>query len=199
MNGFERRRQAKKNAIIAAAYDLFSKDGIEAVKMTDIARKASVSKVSIYNFFGSKEELARQVMYDFLDKNLLEFEQLLARELSFKEKLEMVYEKKIDALTQVNEGFYKTLSSPKMQEYLGTYYETKIMPLVMEFIEQGRREGYIDRGFSHEALIIYYECLKGLPSMSLDKRVRIDLIKLILYGFRGKQPGDVATQPLDSA
>ncbi len=63
MNGFERRRELKKKSILQAAYDLFSARGIKDVGIAEIAQKAAVSQVSIYNFFDSKENLVRQAMF----------------------------------------------------------------------------------------------------------------------------------------
>ncbi len=185
MNGFEKRRQEKKSAILDAAQDLFVKKGIDAVKITDIAREACVSKVSIYNYFGSKEELARQVLCGILENSLIEFKEFLERDISFKEKFEILYEVKI-GVTDTHESFYKLLSSPKMQQYLSKYYETKSKPLLLEFIEQGKREGYIDRELSNEALLLYYESSKIIASVKNDKKLRSNLIKLYFYGFRGK-------------
>ncbi len=185
MNGFEKRRQEKKDAILAAARDLFVKNGIDVVKITDVAREARVSKVSIYNYFGSKEELSRQVLCNILENSLIEFKEFLERDISFKEKFEILYEVKI-GVTDTHESFYKLLSSPKIQQYLSEYYETKSKPLLLEFIEQGKREGYIDRELSDEAILKYYESSKIIATVTNDKKMRSDLTKLFFYGFRGK-------------
>ena len=52
--------QLKKQNIIlaeAAACKLFCEQGIESVKMTDVARKAQVSIASLYRYFDTKEKL----------------------------------------------------------------------------------------------------------------------------------------------
>lgn len=189
MNGFEKRRQEKKKAILTAAFELFNKDGLDAVTMIDIAKKAQVSKVSIYNYFGSKEELARQVLYDFMDRKLLEFiRNFLKSDLPFKEKLDIIYRLKIDSAEMLHESLFnnKILLSPKMQQFLNSYYETKSKPLFIEFIEQGKREGEIDSNLSNEALLVYFESFKNISAMSLNKKQLIDLAKLIFYGLKGR-------------
>lgn len=50
-------------SILQTAIELFSVWGIKAVSIAEIAQKANVSQVSIYNFFGSKDNLAKQVIY----------------------------------------------------------------------------------------------------------------------------------------
>lgn len=191
MNGFEKRRQRKKNAIIAAAFELFRKEGIDAVRVTDIAKKAGVSKVSIYNYFVSKEELARQVLRDFMDKKLLEVKRFMESELSFKEKFEISYRMRMGTIGEVNaeliSDYYKMMSSPEMQEFIKTYYETNTRPLIMELIEQGKREGDVDPDLSNEAVLIYIEAFRDLAlSKSMDKNLLIDLTRLIFYGLKGK-------------
>lgn len=185
MNGFEKRRQEKKDAILAAARDLFMKKGLDTVKITDIAKKACVSKVSIYNYYGSKDELARQVLCAILENSLLDFKKFLKRDISFKEKFEILYEIKI-GVTETHESFYRLLSSPKMQQYLSEYYEAISKPLLIEFIEQGKQEGYIDSKLSNEALLMYYESSKIIASIEADSKLRSELTRLFFYGFRGK-------------
>jgi len=188
MNGFEIRTREKKDAIKAASFELFNKYGFDAVKITDIAKKARVSKVSIYNYFGSKEELARQVLTDFMDKKLLEFKSSLDGNSSFKEKFEILYKLKITTAENLHESLFsdKILRSPKMQQIINTYYETKSKPLFFQLIEQGKREGDIDPDLSNEALLTYIESFMDITSLTLDKKQLIDLAKLIFYGFRGK-------------
>jgi len=48
--------------ILAAATDLFSEAGFDAVSMSAIARRAGVSKANVFHHFGSKEDLYLEVM-----------------------------------------------------------------------------------------------------------------------------------------
>lgn len=188
MNGFEIRTQEKKDAIKAASFELFNQYGFDAVRITDIAKKARVSKVSIYNYFGSKEELARQVLTDYMDKKLLEFKNSLDSNLSFKEKFKFLYKLKITTAENLHESLFsnKILRSPKMQQFINAYFETKSKHLFFKLIEQGKREGDIDPDLSNEALLTYLEYFMDITSLTLDKKQLIDLAKLIFYGFRGK-------------
>lgn len=188
MNGFEKRREGKKSAILAAACELFNQNGIDAVRITDIARKACVSKVSIYNYFGGKEGLVRQVFCAVKDKELLNFSRIVGSDLSFKEKFEMYYRSKIIVANELHESLldHKILSSPQMQQFIDTYFETKGKPLLIEFIEQGKREGDIDRELSTESILLYLESFKDLSLIPLEKKHLIDLAKLVFYGLRGK-------------
>ena len=57
MDGFQRRREQKKESIRRAALDLFGVHGIKKVSVNDVARRAGVSPVTIYNYYGSKQGL----------------------------------------------------------------------------------------------------------------------------------------------
>jgi len=59
---------AKRDAIIAAAADLFSKMGFEAVAIDAIAEQAGVSKMTIYSHFGDKETLFENFVKSISDE-----------------------------------------------------------------------------------------------------------------------------------
>lgn len=63
-NRLGRREQAKderRTRIVAAARDLMREAGVDAVSMKQVAARADVSLSTIYNLFGSKEEVFAQV------------------------------------------------------------------------------------------------------------------------------------------
>ncbi|GLH95429.1 TetR/AcrR family transcriptional regulator [Phytohabitans aurantiacus] len=63
------RAERKRHAIVDAARDIFIRHGYE-VGVDTIAAEAGVSKVTIYNHFGSKEALFIAVIVDALDEAL---------------------------------------------------------------------------------------------------------------------------------
>lgn len=56
--------------IIDAALEAFSEHGFNAAKLDDIARRAGVSKGTIYLYFASKEELFKAVVHDIVGAQL---------------------------------------------------------------------------------------------------------------------------------
>ncbi|MEU5112927.1 TetR/AcrR family transcriptional regulator [Streptomyces longwoodensis] len=63
------RAELKRHAIVRAARELFLRDGF-GVGMDAIAAEAAVSKVTVYNHFGSKEGLFTAVITSALDEPL---------------------------------------------------------------------------------------------------------------------------------
>jgi len=69
MSEFRTRDKSKKRAVILeGAIDVFIDMGYELTSMDKIAETAGVSKKTIYNHFGSKENLFQAIVYDFLDQ-----------------------------------------------------------------------------------------------------------------------------------
>jgi AcrR family transcriptional regulator len=68
MTAVEARRERKKIAvraqILSTAIDLFSRRGLEAVTIDEIAAAADVGKGTIYNYFATKEDIVVAFMAD---------------------------------------------------------------------------------------------------------------------------------------
>lgn len=63
----------KHEDIIRAASSLFFNEGYELTSMETVARKANVSKLTIYSHFADKEALFKEVVWQRCDKRALTF------------------------------------------------------------------------------------------------------------------------------
>ncbi len=68
MNGFQKRREQKKQQILRSLHNMIMNRNFQEIGVREIAKEAGVSPASIYNFFGSKEELAKQIFYHLMKK-----------------------------------------------------------------------------------------------------------------------------------
>lgn len=59
---WERRKDARPQELLAAAIDLFVERGFAATRLEDVARRAGVSKGTLYLYFENKEELFKAVV-----------------------------------------------------------------------------------------------------------------------------------------
>jgi AcrR family transcriptional regulator len=64
----KREKDQRRSAILNAARKLFFEKGFRYVTVENIARKAELSKGSIYLYFSSKEEIYTQILLDDIDK-----------------------------------------------------------------------------------------------------------------------------------
>jgi AcrR family transcriptional regulator len=60
----ERKKAAARTHILSTAIDLFSRRGIDAVTIDEIAAAADVGKGTIYNYFATKEDIVVAFMAD---------------------------------------------------------------------------------------------------------------------------------------
>jgi AcrR family transcriptional regulator len=58
---WRRRKEARPGEIVEAALAVFAEKGFAAAKLDDIARRAGVSKATLYLYFETKEEIFRAV------------------------------------------------------------------------------------------------------------------------------------------
>ena len=59
---WERRKQARPQELLAAAIDLFVERGFAATRLEDVARRAGVSKGTLYLYYANKEDLFKAVV-----------------------------------------------------------------------------------------------------------------------------------------
>jgi len=64
----KRERENRKNAILKSARRLFFEKGFKTVTVESIAKKAELSKGSIYLYYNSKEEIYTQILLSDIDK-----------------------------------------------------------------------------------------------------------------------------------
>lgn len=196
MNGFERRKEQKKESIRRAALELFKLYGFEKVTINDIARSANVSQVTIYNHFGSKEELVREIMKTLLKTLLEKYRDTIKGEGTFIDKLEVLVFDKIEMLIQYQGEFAQKMIrvDPEIQQFFDDTWWQEVNQLTKDLFEEGKREGYVDPDMSDDALLVYYEILRrgilassSLVDVAQNTKLIRDLKMLFRYGMVGKK------------
>lgn len=57
----ERKKADTRRALVDAASELFAERGVQATTMDDIARAAGMSRTSVFNYFGHKEQILCEI------------------------------------------------------------------------------------------------------------------------------------------
>ncbi|MFC6650687.1 TetR/AcrR family transcriptional regulator [Paenibacillus rhizoplanae] len=194
MNGFEKRRQKKKEQILQSLTKLIMTRNFKEIGVREIAQQAGVSPASIYNFFGSKEMLAKEVFYYEMDSTGTDFIQMINSDLPFKEKMERMYELSVNNQESLNSEGMKNFmfEDPAFKEHVEQYAGEVIIPEIMKLIEQGQAENQINGGVSAEAIMMYMQgliAMMGNPSIAekLTVDMRKELGNLFFYGIFGKK------------
>lgn len=194
MDGFERRRELKKKDILEAALELFMKYGVQKVSIAEIAKEANVSQVTIYNYFDSKNNLIHLVFKFYVDQIWDEMKVLLASNLPYEDKIkQMISFEKNMANHSMNNKFFQDLLKDYAtgQSYVEEVYLKEGLPLLIEFVNDGKNQGFIDPSLSNEAILFYLQMFQEY--MQRDDVVHTllplseDLTKLFFYGIVGKK------------
>lgn len=193
MDGFEKRRKQKKRDILEAALALFMEYGIQKVSITEIAKKANVSQVTIYNYFESKDNLVRLVFKFYVDEIWDEQKHLLVNDLPFNEKIKKIIFEKGIAANQISERFFQDFMKDYAsgQSYVEEVYQKEALPLFIKLFNEGREQGYIDSEISDEAILFYLkmfqEYLQREDVAIMTLPIAEDLTKLFFYGITGRK------------
>jgi len=197
MKGFEYRKVQKKESIRQAAMELFKVFGFKKVSINDIAGKADVSPVTIYNHFGSKEGLVREVIKTQFLSMVEKYRAIIDGEGSFPEKLEAIIFDKTEIATQFHGELARTLFQDdlEMKHFVETLWQNDINQLTIDLFEEGKREGYVNTKLSQEALLLYLEILRNgvsgssalLANMTPNIKLVRELNFLFMYGLVGKK------------
>ncbi|AST91654.1 TetR/AcrR family transcriptional regulator [Sutcliffiella cohnii] len=194
MDGFQRRKEEKMNNILEAALQLFMEFGIQKVSISQIAKKANVSQVTIYNYFDSKHNLIREVFIYYTDNVTLEFEKLINSELPFPDKIKQIIFNKKKAANQLHEELYEYFLKEYREEgnHLQKLYAEKVLPQIMSFFEDGKKEGFINKNLSNEAILFYFQMMtdyfKKEETYQQLLPLTEDIMQILFYGILGKDP-----------
>jgi AcrR family transcriptional regulator len=193
MNGYEKRTKLKKDSIISAAWELFSNRGITDVSISEIASNANVSQVSIYNYFGDKNTLAKEVLVFYLDKAIKGYDEILEKEIPFSEKLRIIMEKKHEMTTELsNSAISKHAWEDKtLQQVYKEAVNSKAISVYMKFIELGKKEGVIDKAIPNDAILAFLlssvSIIEQSDYLKTSPEYKNGILNLFFYGLLGRE------------
>ena len=157
------------------ALELFDQYGFDRVTVTEIAEKAHVSKVSIYNFFESKDNLRRIIIKDMLDDSVEKIKSLIAKEGNFIEKIEEYIQIRTWYYGKYTLRFFfeAVESDPELRQYLENFNAAS-KNLLMTFIEEGKDSGVFSPDASNDAIEIYIDMIQTYLMHNKEIRDRLE-------------------------
>jgi AcrR family transcriptional regulator len=191
MDGFERRKEQSKESIRKAAGELFAKFSVGKVSINDIARKAGVSQATIYNNFGSKDGLIQDYIQTVANGYFEHFREISKANKPYAEKVEDVVQYMIE-MGESGSGYddVEIMNNPRFKQFVDSLLN-QVRTLFLEFIREGKREGYDNQDISDEAMEAYIEIFtQGIntnPELHArthhDPKLFHDLLMIMLYGL----------------
>lgn len=85
-------KPSARERLLAAADELFYREGVQSVGIDRVVQKAGVAKASLYNLFGSKEELVQAYLDGRLEASREQVERTLTRFRTPRERLLGVFD-----------------------------------------------------------------------------------------------------------
>ncbi|RAR45743.1 TetR/AcrR family transcriptional regulator [Paenibacillus sp. MDMC362] len=196
MNGYERRKHKKIEQIYAVAFQLFSRHGYQKVSVNEIAQQAGVSPATIYNYFGTKDQLYMDMIMDWTDKQLAVYERILDSRRTFAEKTREIMLLEAKNLTFLSEEFrnFQTSEERGISQAIQQYSEEKVKNFFMKFVALGKQEGYIHKDQAEEVTMLYFSMFMHELGRRWDSDNRENvngsmetLMELFFYGLAGQK------------
>jgi AcrR family transcriptional regulator len=192
-------REEAKSRILETATRVFSEKGYHETTMEDVAEGMGVSKGALYLYFGSKEELFREICKaapTILGETLRSSftgDDLVASSKAFFEKM---MKHSFDELGLNFETLAEASRNATIRKILEESYE-KVSDVLISFLEKLKKEGKISRGIDSRSLartlIAVYDGLLASLFMgnSPEEAIKLweDSIRFLMYGIA---PGRVS-------
>lgn len=204
ITSYQLRKERSKEAISQAAMELFKLHGIKRVSISDIASKAHVTPATIYNHFGNRDRLIREVLKSSITSFARKYTALIESDLSFIEKLERITLEKNEyrGLLQGLPIYY-----PDTYQLIKDAYEENFNSLMDRFFKQGRQEGYLNTNASTKAILMYTEIFqRGVAAspelaneITSDAKIMKEISSLYLYGLIKQSGKDITDKIKEEA
>ncbi len=149
----------KYKALMAGARELFWKHGFKRVSISEICKKAGISKMTFYRYFPNKAELAKAIFELEVSKGQTQFKEIIQSERSPAEKIRDLLLLKFESTRFI---------SP---EFLNDFYLDSSSDL-KEFVKNKTREAW-------EVLKDDYK--KGMEQGLFRKDINLDLLIRVQY------------------
>ena len=193
MNQYQKTTEKKKQAIVQAALRLFKDKGFKQTSIKSIAEAAEVSPVSIYNYFGSKDNLVTLCVNDLFEEITQQAEDILKSNLAFNTKLDQALDLCQEKMSQQISDYFqdKMVEDSVFSTLLTKAITAKKCDIYRAYIHLGKAEGLIAEDLSTELILNVMDALNGMGNQlahsdNLETEVE-QIHQIFLYGILGKK------------
>lgn len=151
----------KRSDILTSARALFKENGFHNTKMEDIAQGAGVGKGTLYEYFKNKQEIFDETCIEYVELILEKVEEISRMNVSFNEKLLILFKKKKSSLYEDFEKSpidyimsYKNIISEKVVKRIFDHI-LDMNKIMIEIINQGKEEGVVRKDIPSEIIACF--------------------------------------------
>lgn len=191
----QRKKPQIRDAILTAAFRLFSRRGYAATMVADIAREAGVSPGNVYIYFHSKLEILYAIYDPWLRARIEALERQLATERSSRMRLRRLLIALWREIPAEENGFLnnimQAISASKPSEgYRATlvrWLEKRVADMINDALPASRRRRFAKARVAHVLIMAFdgfaIDCHLHPRRRTIDDRT-IDLLTEMLLGER---------------
>ncbi|WP_341280056.1 TetR/AcrR family transcriptional regulator [Paenibacillus sp. FSL H8-0537] len=189
MNGFERRTEQKKQLILAITKEKLNLNSFHTATIKEIAKEAKVSQVSIYNYFGSKDELLFEAIGEMMEEQLERYEHLLEDQMPYPKLMYMVMTEEMKFVKVIKDCMKQSADRVAMQEKVERFLEMKFIPFLLKLIQRGMEEHYMATGLREDELLFYFnmyqKAMNQFHETGISDHAVISEERFIQFFFKG--------------
>ena len=185
-------KQDIENLLIEAGHELFWKFGFKKVTVEDVCKKAGVSKMSFYRYFGNKTDLAKRVLDKVLSEGIEKFRIILTDDDTIANKMHRFIALKMEGTNDISKEFVEDLYTDlgsEIQLYMAKR-STEAWVSVMEEFRAAQSRGVFRSDFKPEILFAMSKDIAeivtnpALNSLYANTQVVIvEWVNLITFGI----------------
>lgn len=151
----------KKESVLAVGKRLFLEQGILQTSMEQIAEAVPVSKMTIYNYYQSKEGLLDQVVDQMLEETWSLYREVMDRAKDPLDALALFHKERESFSLHVTQQFITDLVKfPEQMEKMMAFNREKILPEFEMMIFKGQQLGQIRKDISPHLLVAFLTFIK---------------------------------------
>lgn len=184
----------KYQRLMEKAKELFFTRGYKGVSVDEIARSAGISKMTVYKYFPSKQELFVKVIIHYIEGYINTLKEELNKLENSVDKIEYIFSYALRASGEFPVTLYKDIAErPYVFEQISEYKKTAVFKIWEEILEEGIKRGEIrpfDLEFISSFLFDLSEIFKKPYYINNEKGIKWlleNLYDFLKYGLIGKR------------
>ncbi|MDD4059017.1 MAG: TetR/AcrR family transcriptional regulator [Bacteroidales bacterium] len=185
-------KQDIENLLIEVGHELFWKFGFKKVTVEDVCKKAGVSKMSFYRYFGNKTDLAKRVLDKVLSEGIEKFRIILTDDDTIANKMHRFIALKMEGTNDISKEFVEDLYTDigsEIQLYMAQR-STEAWVSVMEEFRAAQSRGVFRSDFKPEILFAMSKDIAEIvtnPALNSlyanTQEVIVEWVNLITFGI----------------